>query len=256
MQTSFTIHPQGQDHYQLEIGFANNMAETNTFRKVSFFTECEPVQNTVWDICTKNGHTQSCNIFNKKDTKAVKKAVELLPDDRPPTILTLDLKDKLEGYSASCKEEIRLKENQIITSMKTKKVFKDHIDFMLHEGSLKADLLQAGLFSEKECAFLNSPAGAMPFCQIAEYFMNGFKLGACAKIHGVVFSAKQYITPVSERFSEFLPVKQSIVLYPEEYQKLYSQESPFARSLEPAFVVEGDYFAESGITKICVEKRT
>src|SRR5580704_10782253 len=56
-----------------------------------------------------------------------------------------------------------------------------HLDFILFEGSLKANLLKSKIFSEQEALFLQTdPVGKVVFCQFAEFFMNGFKLGHSA----------------------------------------------------------------------------
>ena len=115
------------------------------------------------------------------------------------------------------------------------KVHDRHLDFILLEGSLKADLLRSKIFSDQEAAFLQAdPAGKKAFCQFAEFFMNGFKLGHTA----LGLSLHQYIVPI-DRERSFVPLKNSFVFFPKSYQKLYALDSPIAQCFQKCFSIEG-----------------
>ena len=106
---------------------------------------------------------------------------------------------------------------------------------MILEGSLKADLLKSKIFSEKESDFLQTdPVGRPAFCQCAEFFMNGFKLGHAA----LDLSAQKYIVPVSAD-KPFEPLTNSVVYFPKSYKKLYALDSPIAKCFQSCFSIEG-----------------
>ncbi|MES2345256.1 MAG: hypothetical protein V4494_04895 [Chlamydiota bacterium] len=92
--------------------------------------------------------------------------------------------------------------------------FHKKLDFILNEGSLKQDLLKNGGFSEEEICYLQ--IHTPDFCQITEFFMNGFKLG----MHTAEFSADKYIVPLST--ASFTSFTKSTVFLPPSYAKIYS----------------------------------
>jgi hypothetical protein len=125
----------------------------------------------------------------------------------------------------------------------------------LCEGSLKGDLLKLGGFSDREVEFLNSKQGASHFCQCAEFFMNGFKLGYSVCNDTTEFSGSKYIKPISGRFSAFKPQSISTVFYPAQYKEMYSPQGGYAQSLQPIYSVEGDYEESMQITTLHVWER-
>ncbi len=126
-----------------------------------------------------------------------------------------------------------------------KKLFSQHdrhLDYIILEGSLKADLLGLQIFSEEEADFLQTdPVGKLGFCQCAEFFMNGFKLGHTA----LGLSVHKYVVPIHSN-KLFEPLSNSVVYYPKSYQKLYALASPIAKCFQNCFSIEGS--KTSGIT--------
>lgn len=120
-----------------------------------------------------------------------------------------------------------------------KKLFSEHdrsIDFILFEGSLKADLLRSGLFSAEEISVLQEDSlGRQSFCQCAEFFMNAFKLGHTTP----GFPFHKYLVPIDPE-KPFEPLSTSVVFYPKSYEELYSLESPIAHCFRKCFGVVGD----------------
>ncbi len=254
MQTSFAVQKTDQG-FQLEITFRDD--EWSSVSNVCFTPDEKQVkqEEVLFDVLTKNGYINNSPLFTRRDCKELKCALKLVPETRPATIGVIDLKDKQHGYAGSCKEEIAAEERQAASAMKTKKLFQKEIDFLLLEGSLKCDILASALFTQRACRYLNSNEGSADFCQIAEYFMIGFKLGLAAKIHTAIFSSDRYIAQVSGRYHSFPSFSKSVVFYPEQYKEIYSQEAPFAKSLQSVCLVVGEYFQDSGITKMTMEKK-
>lgn len=129
------------------------------------------------------------------------------------------------------------------TANQIKKLFSLHdryLDYILLEGSLKADLLKSEIFSEEEIAFLQEdPIGRQAFCQIAEFVMNAFKLG-----HTVLgLSADQYIVPIDPD-KPFKPLSNSVVLFPKRYGDLYGLNSPSIQCFKKCFSVIGEKKAD------------
>ena len=148
-------------------------------------------------------------------------------------------KTVLEFFKAKGKYEHSKSPNQF------KNLFAQHnhkLDYIIFEGSLKADLLKSKIFSEQEAAFLQTdPIGKQVFCQCAEFFMNAFKLGS--KAPGI--DVHKYVIPVNSD-KAFEPLTNSVVLFPKSYEKLYALDSPIAKCFQDCFHVEGNKL--SGIT--------
>lgn len=129
------------------------------------------------------------------------------------------------------------------TANQIKKLFSSHdryLDYILLEGSLKADLLKSGIFSKEETAFLQEgPAGGKALCQIVEFVMNALKLGHT--VWGL--SADQYIVPIDPD-KPFTPLSNSVVFFPKRYGDLYGLDSPSIQCFKKCFSVIGEKKAD------------
>lgn len=78
------------------------------------------------------------------------------------------------------------------------------------------------------------PVGKMAFCQCAEFFINGFKLGHTA----LGFNPQKYFAQVNAQ-KPFEPLAHSVVLFPKSYQELYALDSAVAKCFSDCFLIEG-----------------
>lgn len=238
-------HPLHESAYQLNLNFKT---EENSFLRTFTFIETTPINGKVQDIFTKNGVCQSFSPsapFTKREIKEAKASAPLV-DSSCQTVAAFDFNDAEKRYLNG--PNIQSTEQSILTLFQDAKV-KSLIpaQFILCEGSLKADILKG--LSDREVEYLNSKSGAVSFCECAEYFMNGMKLGGAPK----EFEIQKYFKEIGK--ASFKPVKTSTVFYPDQYKEIYAPTSPFASALIPVFSVTGNYSATSKITTLHVERK-
>lgn len=260
--TQFSIAPMGGEQYQLNIQFCEE--ENMASEKVFTFTKSKVSGDggQLFDAYSINGLYSSKilkKLFKESDVEEVKSAVQKLEKMQAngPTIVVLDIKSQqgYQGESIAKAEKIIcdfFNSGEVVqgvspTAKKVHALFQKHkpVDFVICEGSLKTRLVEE--FTPEQAAFLQSKPGSPFFCQIAEYFMNGFKFG-----HDVL-DLKQEDYIVSLTGKTFIPCKKSTVLYPSLYQNLYAVEGDFAQSISPVFQVGGAFDPQSKITLVDVE---
>ena len=78
------------------------------------------------------------------------------------------------------------------------------------------------------------PVGKKAFCQCAEFFINGFKLGHTA----LGLHPQKYIAQVHST-QPFEPHTHSVVFFPKSYQELYALNSAAAKCFQDCFSIEG-----------------
>jgi hypothetical protein len=83
------------------------------------------------------------------------------------------------------------------------------------------------------------PVGKKGFCQCAEFFINGFKLGHTA----LGLHPQKYIAQVKSN-KPFEPLAHSVVLFPKSYQELYALDSAVAKCFQDCFSIEGGKVSE------------
>ena len=261
-QSSFLLAPKNSDAYELQLSFLDQQGGPISQKSFIFSQQCPPQEGEIVDVYSQNG---SCSepllkqLFNKSDVAGVNKATRKLKA-LGPVVLVLDLKDENKGYldeGAIAKSEAvvcdffqqKAADGAPKHAKKIHKLFQKTLDFVICEGSLKTDLLKQ--FAEPEVEyFQNTQQGAIHFCQCAEFFMNGFKLGQ--EVRGI--ASEKYITPISGH--SFEPHQKSTVLYPALYKDIYSVHGKFAQVLKPVFSVNGRFDEESQITEMSVEMKT
>lgn len=254
-----TLHSEA---YELEVVFPPLMQEVGISSKTfTFIQKPAYVSGEMVDIYSLNGVCQR-ELFKCDDGQAIQKAADkwLDQESASPTIVVLDLKDSHLSYqqdlkiakyeNAVCDFFKSAKTNAIVKGKDAKKVYplseaSVAVDFVLREGSLKHDLLS--YFSPAQGEYLLSKQGGTGFCQCAEFFMNGFKLGQEAA--GI--SAENYVTALANK--KFHPYQTSIVWYPPLYKEMYSLQGPFAKALKSVFSVTGAFDEKTGITSLNVE---
>lgn len=242
---SFSTKPLHESAYELSLTFKSQ--ETSFIRTFTFL-ETSPTAGSVQDIFTKNGVCQAFNPAHPFTKREIKEAKATLPlyDPLLQTVAVFDFSDSETRY---------IKRNTIDSAeMSVLSLFQDAkikalipAKFILCEGSLKHDLLKG--LSDPEIEFLNSTEGAKTFCECAEYFMNGMKLGASPR----ELDFHKYFRNIGNE--AYKPVKVSTVFYPEQYKTIYAPNSPFAETLIPVFNVTGNYSPHNKITTLHVERR-
>jgi len=255
----FNITPLHENAYELNVHFSNNSVKTFTFSQHASVKE-----GNLSDVFTKNGLCSTPLQFQKRDLQEAKNVVSHL-QSKDPIIAVFDLKEPHTHYipCSSCENTIAKSEELVCNFFQGKRVnslVSNHaekirtqlsLDYILCEGSLKEDLLKNGGFSDQEIEHLNS--NSMQFCQLAEFFMNGFKLGQSCKNHDTEFLAEKYIKPISNTIFE--SYKKSTVFYPSLYKNMYSVEGNFAKTLSSVFSVSGEFSEKTQITTLIVEKK-
>lgn len=266
----FNIKPLNDGAYELKVQFLNKEKKHISDQ---IFTFCQKNQNLkdgkILDVYSQNGFCRTAmlkNLFKKRDLKGVEQAAKKLAspfEPKGPVVCVLDIKGMQKSYQdpkiSKCEKvvcdffhEKTVEDSQSPIGKKIHGLFqKSHpLDFVICEGSLKSHLLKK--FTDKQVVeYLQSKSGSKSFCQVAEFFMNGFKFGQEASD----IKAKDYIKPVSSKFDVFHPYKKSTVWYPVLYKDLYSPQGVYAKALNPIFSVKGSLDENSGITTVNVEKK-
>lgn len=270
-QCSFTLTSHHARAYQLEMDFTDMAGSSLSKKHVNFTQDRAPVQGRLWDVASINSRCGVPSHFEKRDFESIKAALSQYAEmgGADPIIVTLDIKDSHDLYdSAACPGEsisseedavcdfFRATELDLPNSSTRKKIHSlfqsvHPVDFVLREGSLKKDLLQTGLFSDAEADFFQK-RGGKAFCQVAEFFMNGLKLGSVARSTAGDFPLYAYVTSLLSVPTSFGPYNESTVLYPPLYQETYSLEGPFFRSLASVYSVSGSLDPKSKITTVNV----
>lgn len=263
--TSFSFASLNKDAYEFQIQFSD-AAEKPVSKKTFVFTQTQsPSEDTeTLDVYSQNGvcRTQVLkHLFSEEDVLGVQNVAKKAFKANGPVVYVLDLKGINKGYldptipkceTAVC-DFFKSEEADACwtdAAQEVHEVFQKSlpIDFVLCEGSLKTKLVSE--FSDEEAGFLLSKKGVTSFCQVAEPFMNGFKLGQ--EVKGI--QAQDYLTSVSKKMSVFHPTQKSTVLYPDAYKEIYSLNGDYAKSLSTVFSVSGNFDEESGITSMTVER--
>lgn len=242
---SFSTQPLNERAYELKLHFKS---QDSSFVRTFTFLETSPTKGRVQDIFTKNGVCQSFNPaspFSKREIKEAKAALPLV-DLSLQTVAVFDLNDSEKRYLNG---DVIQSAEQSVISLFTNAKIKALIpaQFILCEGSLKADILKS--LSEREVEYLNSREAAQSFCECAEYFMNGMKLGGSPK----ELDIQKYFKALGKE--SFNPVKTSTTFYPEQYKEIYAPTSQFANTLIPVFSLTGNYSMTSKITTLHVERK-
>lgn len=274
-ETTFHLKPLNENAYNLIINFKEQSGASNK-RKFTFKQQSSVEEGVILDVFTKNGKCQNsllAQLFNQREVKEAKNSsiqAKKMNSSFSSTVAVFDLKTASQGYLPCLEQPIAQSESVVCeffkqetfkgtNSKKAKEIytiFKNQLplDFIICEGSLKSDLLQHGGFSDREIEYLNSSSGSTSFCQLAEFFMNAFKLGQSSISSAVYeFNAQNYIKPIQT--ASFKPQRESQVFYSSLYQELYSPSGQFASTLKPIFSVSGNYFADTQITLLTVEKK-
>ena len=274
--STFKVIPLNEGAYQLSVQFSNG--QENVSNKTFTFYQLPSVQKgMILDVITKNGISQSqiLETFTNRDVKEAKSVTSMLNSTHLsfPKVAVLDLKDSHSHYTpcAECEHSIAVNEQYVCDFFKSSltppvqnnPAQKLHhlfhtilpIDFVICEGSLKQALVKKGGFSDKEVEFLYTKVGAVAFCQLAEFFMNGFKTGQTARATASEYLAEHFITPLSSRFPSFKPYQESVVYYPGTYKQIYSPEGDFAQILKPVFSITGDYNQINKITTLSFSRK-
>ncbi len=273
--SAFSIKSLNEKAYEVNVQFLDVDSHSLSDKSFTFLQEVSVEEGTIWDVFTKNGTCQNKLPFSNKDPVFAETVAKKLPESLlSPLVCVLDLKDPSTGYlpNTSSLQSIAKSEaavcgffqNNIAEKQASKCAQKMHtlfksslpVDFIICEGSLKVELLQQGGFTDHEVEyFQTSRSGKDSFCVMAEYFMNGFKLGDTAYSPSKAsFSAQKFIKPISTKFPDFHPYKTSAVFYPPQYKEIYSSEGEFAATLKPVFSAAGDFDTVTEITTLTVEK--
>lgn len=271
-QSLFNLTPVKDGLYELSIAFFDGDKQVSS-KKFTFIQkkmeegkyEKHLKDDPLLDVYSQNGMCSPkilSTLFSKKDEQGLKKAEKMRESlgFKGRTILVLDIRDPDKGYAdketivkcerAVCeffKDKIPLSD----ASKHAKKIHKHPMDFVLCEGRLKADLLKH--FTPLETRYFETASGRQSLCQCAEFFMNALKGGDI--IEGGTLLADKYIESISGRYSFFEPCTTSTVLYPSLYEKMYSLDGAFAKTLSAVFSVSGTFDPSSKITIMNVARK-
>ena len=263
---SFSLEPLHEKGYTLHTSFLDEENRAVGSSRFTFTQKKSPLEGSILDVYSLNGTTSTKGVAHKlllkhpEDEKAVRdacEAVQKLPAsiNRDHTIIVVDIKDHKEGYLPKVRGVITSWEKNLekfltydsVEDQKTTKeaaprhvrIYKllhddpeSRIHFMIEEGSVKTYILEHGAFTEEQINFLNGRMGGRYFCQLTEFFMNGFKFGATVRSEdGFEFQAENYISPIGTT-AVFSPHATSVVFYPETYKDIYgSGESIYYKAI-------------------------
>lgn len=263
---SFSMQQHHSDAHELQINFLNKKGLKLSSKEFIFERSHFPSeQGAIHDVASQNGICRSeivKNLFKEKDKADTKEILSLSNGMTAKKIIALDIKNKQGGYlnnQISAITKIAASENAILEFFKSKvsddtalenqmhKLFSSAgLNYIFNEGSLKTELLTKGNFTEKQVEYLNAKKGGMPFCQVAEFFMNGCKLGYEIKN----FKIQDFVATVDD--VPFKPHTESTVFYPSSYAKLYSPESPYFEALGNCYQVSGYKEKKTNVSVVTV----
>ena len=139
------------------------------------------------------------------------------------------------------------------------RLFKDNrINFFIHEGSLKADLIRKAFNSRQSSFFQGTSEGSEVLCQLCEVLMNGFKQGCETTVkEEVQFLPNDYLEAlqippgcVGKEIPRF-PSAKLITFYPSHYVDVYSDRSKYFQLITKTFFANHYYERETTIITIC-----
>ena len=179
--STFAIGAVKEDIYELSIQFFDNINKSGDPVSTKTFTFCplkskkeskialeenpERIQKELLDVHTQNGYCRSKQLVKKmvgkSDRENLEHAQKLKKEWglKARTLMVLDLQDERQGYRESTRSTIAKCEKFVCDFLKSKKSKKSDsagakallslaLDYVLCEGSLKVDILQAGDFSK------------------------------------------------------------------------------------------------------------
>lgn len=206
-------------------------------------TQEKQAQAVVVDIYSLNYELslgQSTSFTDNKKNKKIIKELNNIPKEfydsqqiqNAQILLVLDIKTKEQGYCN--KEAIEAKELEFLSLFheENKLNFIQEfanagLQYILMEGSLKADLLEKGLFETTNEEHLKSKTA--DFCQLVEFMINAFKRGETVVVKNKhngkkeVFNAADYVKKVAEHLPEYQPSHVSHTIYPKQYHYIATQ---------------------------------
>lgn len=285
----FSIETKNLKEYELHVQFVNNNQHVVSDRKFTFIQKEEIEKGYTLDVFTQNATCEKKknikeiwkHIFrqNKDEKKYSKSKSETIAtalnyniqsENQPAQrIFVLDLQDPqtrytvltpIENYEKIIDEFLRTDldtKKSVSDTEKINTLFKKYqVNFVLHEGSLKFDILNSKAFSPQEIEFFQDHSqgpngerspGPLLFCQCAEFFMNAFKFGQEAQGGESSFLASKYIVPLAEG-AKFHPQEQSVVLFPPYYKDAYSSNGAYTQAISSRFSVNCELDEKTDIT--------
>jgi hypothetical protein len=245
--------------YKVRICFYSDLEKQQLIseKKILILPSKKPVEGKkVYDVFSLNGIASSDvkKLLNEKnihdfDVSECEKLIEMTKDifltaeKNAQTLFVMDLKDfptkSSESLYANKKGCIKVGEQKFINFLKSgdakasenAKRFRGSlmnlpVDYVILEGSLKSNFLEAGFLTQPEKDFFQTKGtGSQSFCQFIEFFMNAFKRGEKVILKKnrqskICFEGEEYIKKISETTLDYQPVGDSITLYPSSYQEI------------------------------------
>ena len=234
---SFSITPRS-DGYALTVQFLDDMGHGASQKEFPFiFQRC--VDGRTVDIASINAeaHSKAATLrkktFCEEDISEIADALRISQDERAKddsqVVAVIDFRNSGGGYAN--KDVIQTAEETVFkylhdesteetsTIAKARKIFHESdVQFVIREGSLKADLIRSGSFSPDEIEFFFDRRGGQYLCQTTEFFMNAIKFGHIPTSIGG-WSPQDYLYPLSDEAC-FQPYSRSIVVYPPSYHDM------------------------------------
>lgn len=249
--------------YKLNICFYSDLEKSNQIssRTVLIRNELQATASNVpvCDIYSFNGIGSSKNskLFSKKNFQ-----MDTLTDlnatintflseqqsghiESAQVLFVLDLKvpDPSDHTNYKLKEVIAAAEEKFLTFLQNETdeqkfthkealSFKEFLkkakpQYLIAEGSIKADLIDLNFLSPAEKSFLQTRDGSSIFCQLIEFMMNAFKRGEEIVIQTnpgnsetVILSRERYFKKIDPNAPDYCPTDKSITFYPRPYKEI------------------------------------
>ncbi|KTC64745.1 Uncharacterised protein (plasmid) [Legionella adelaidensis] len=245
--------------------------------KLKFFPKPHSIDEatSVVDIYSLNYEVsmqENSSLVDKRKVKKINRDLSSLTCMPPSSakhihaqvVLVLDIKTKEEGYNN--KGIIQTKEQEFLSLFnQTPSISfidtlqKAGLQYVILEGSLKADLLGKNLFEETHEKHLQSTSE--DFCQLVEFMINAFKRGETVviknKSHGVeyTFNAADYLKKISPDMPDYQPANMSVTVYPKQYYSIATQGT-YTKAMQASGLFKLSTVAndETGIVQMTTEK--
>lgn len=255
---SFSMQPMHNQAHQLTIEFQNEFQSVVSSKQFIFrkLNDEEMMKqdglsiDILLDVCSQNGTCSSTifkSLFTKRDVQDTEEILKITNVIFPntPKFFVLDLKGKEKKYLdpsiESCESKVLafFKNEKAISPSNTyaktmHALFKNKLDYIFNEGSLKSALLTKNMFEEHQITHLQeTKQGVQDFCQIAEFILCSFKSGY--EMHE--FKATDFISPV-QTDAPFKPFKTNVTFYPPSYAELYGPDCIFFKTLNACYDID------------------
>jgi len=219
-----------------EVERLNGLKALNAFEKLDDTEKLSAFETL--DHFEKLDLFERLNAFEKLNGKDDKREfVRLMVIDFKDSSITYSDRDEISENEASFAKFLKepLSKKASPAQAAAHRVIREssRINFIINEGTLKADLLK-NTFKDQQRAFFQKQKNYALFCQLCELMMNAFKQGQEVVVDSYQYLPNDYIVSLSSSVSSLVIDKKNLPVspvlqtyYPKVYKETYSNKSEY-----------------------------